>query len=182
MSVREVLCQIEAAGIALRLDGGKIRIRYQEPKQREKLAGEVAMLRAHRDEVAEVLRARDDRDGAPRPSRSMKDENGEHRDYYDWRAHVALDAICRVPAPEGLIVWLDGHSPFTYRILTKDLPNRISCAWDARIPHDRFDELCLELVDLFRFAAQLYSSSTQTPGQAGRVNSPKDNSERKVDR
>ena len=58
MSVSETLGEIEAAGIALRLDGEKVRIWFPEPQQREELAGQVALLRAHRDEVAEFLRKR----------------------------------------------------------------------------------------------------------------------------
>jgi hypothetical protein len=52
------LGEIEAAGIALRLDGERVRILFPEPRQREELAGQVAFLRTHRDEVAEFLRKR----------------------------------------------------------------------------------------------------------------------------
>ncbi|MFY9582913.1 MAG: hypothetical protein WAR21_00295 [Candidatus Acidiferrales bacterium] len=54
----EVLAEVEAAGAALRLDGEKVRIRYQEELQRRQLAQLIAFLRAHRHEVADLLRAR----------------------------------------------------------------------------------------------------------------------------
>jgi hypothetical protein len=81
---------------------------------------------------------------------------GGNSDAYGWRAHLALDAICGIHSPEGLIVWLREHSPLLYRRLTQDLPNQISRAWDARIPHKDFDALCFELVDTYRRAAELY--------------------------
>ncbi len=59
MSIGEILGEVEATGIALRLDRGKVRIWYPEPQQRERLASQVAFLRAHRSEVAEFLQARD---------------------------------------------------------------------------------------------------------------------------
>jgi hypothetical protein len=83
--------------------------------------------------------------------------NGKSRDYYGWRASVALEAICKIPAPKGLIVWLGEHSPFLYRNLTSDLPNRISQAWNDRVPFEDFDSLCFDLVDAYRRAAELYS-------------------------
>lgn len=58
MSVSQVLGEVEARGIALRLDGEKVRIWFPESENREGLAGRVAFLRAHRDEVAALLRAR----------------------------------------------------------------------------------------------------------------------------
>jgi len=59
MSIGEVLGEVEAAGVALRFDGGRVRIWYPEPQQREIVASQVAFLRAHRSEVAELLQARD---------------------------------------------------------------------------------------------------------------------------
>jgi hypothetical protein len=87
------------------------------------------------------------------------DRDGKARDYYGWRANVALEAICKIPAPEGLIVWLGGHSPFLYRNLTTDLPNRISQAWNDRVPFEDFDGLCFAWVDNFRRAAELMVAS-----------------------
>jgi hypothetical protein len=81
--------------------------------------------------------------------------NGKSRDYYGWRANVALEAICKIPAPEGLIVWLGEHSPFLYRNLTSDLPNTISQAWNDRVPFEDFDRLCSALVDDYSRAAEL---------------------------
>jgi hypothetical protein len=58
MSVSQILGEVEAAGIALRLDGEGVRIWFPEPQQREELAGQIAFLRTHRDEVAQFLRKR----------------------------------------------------------------------------------------------------------------------------
>ena len=80
----------------------------------------------------------------------------KYGDAYGWRAHTALDAICEIPAPEGLMVWLGEHAPFLYRRLTRDLPNEISRAWDARVPYEDFDALCLELVHTYRRGTALY--------------------------
>jgi hypothetical protein len=54
----EALIEIEAAGAALRLDGEKVKICYQDEMQRRELAGQVGLLRDRRDEVAELLRVR----------------------------------------------------------------------------------------------------------------------------
>ncbi len=82
--------------------------------------------------------------------------DGKPRDYYGWRAHVALNTICKISGPEGLIIWLDEHSPFLYRRLTSDLPNKISRAWNVRVPHEAFDALCRDLVETFQRAVDLY--------------------------
>jgi hypothetical protein len=42
-----------------------------------------------------------------------------------------------------------------YEKLTRDLPDKISRAWDARISCEAFDALCFELVDTYRRAAEL---------------------------
>ena len=75
---------------------------------------------------------------------------------YESRAHIALDAICEIPAPKGLIVWLGEHDPCLYQKLTRILPGKISRAWDARVPYEDFDALCFELVDTYAFAAERY--------------------------
>jgi hypothetical protein len=87
------------------------------------------------------------------------DRKGKTRDYYGWRANVALEAICKIPAPEGLIVWLGEHSPFLYRNLTSDLPNTISQAWNDRVPFEDFDGLCFAWVDNYRRAAEMMVAS-----------------------
>ena len=83
-------------------------------------------------------------------------------DPYGRRAHAALDAICATQAPEGLIVWLDEHSPSLYNRLTRDLPDEISRAWNARIPQEKFDTLCAGLVETYQRAAELYRSSKRS--------------------
>jgi hypothetical protein len=54
----EALIEIEAAGAALRLDGDRVKIRYQDEMQRQDLAEQVGLLRTRRVEVAELLRVR----------------------------------------------------------------------------------------------------------------------------
>ena len=58
MSLSQVVDEVEAVGIALRLDGEKIRIRFPEPRQRQELAQQISFLRAHREQVTEFLRIR----------------------------------------------------------------------------------------------------------------------------
>jgi hypothetical protein len=58
MRVDDVVCQVEADGASLRLEGDKIRIWFPEPEARDELAAKVSFLRAHRKEVLELLRAR----------------------------------------------------------------------------------------------------------------------------
>jgi hypothetical protein len=84
---------------------------------------------------------------------------GRYGDFYGWRAHLAVDAICAAAAPEGLIVWLREHSPSVYEKLTRDLPDRISRAWDDRVAFEDFDKLCFELVDTYKRAVELTQGS-----------------------
>jgi len=86
-----------------------------------------------------------------------------HDDAYGLRAQVAIDAICATQAPEGLIVWLDEHSPSLYERLTSVLPDEISRTWNARIRFEEFDALCCQWVKTFQRGAELYSNSKQTP-------------------
>ena len=55
----EVIAEVEGAGAALRLHGGKVRIRYRKQQVRDQLAQQISFLRAHRAEVAELLRTRE---------------------------------------------------------------------------------------------------------------------------
>jgi hypothetical protein len=77
-------------------------------------------------------------------------------DGYECRANAALKAIREIAAPEGLIVWLGTHSPLLYGRLNRDLPNKISRAWNAHVPHEEFDALCFDWVETFRRAAEVY--------------------------
>ena len=54
----EALIEIETAGAALRLDGDRVKICYQDEMQRQELAKQVGLLRTRRVEVAELLRVR----------------------------------------------------------------------------------------------------------------------------
>lgn len=59
MNVAETVSLVESAGAIFRLDGEKVRVRYPDGDQREELTRQIALLRAHREEVAAFLRARD---------------------------------------------------------------------------------------------------------------------------
>jgi hypothetical protein len=58
MSVIEILAEVEAAGVSLRLDGQGVRIWFPEARLRDELASQIAFLRRHRSEVTESLQAR----------------------------------------------------------------------------------------------------------------------------
>ena len=58
MTVADVVTKVEAAGGAFRLDGEKVRVWYPDDECREELAGQIAMLRDQRVEVAAYLKAR----------------------------------------------------------------------------------------------------------------------------
>ena len=58
MTVADVVTEIEAAGVAFRLEGEKVRICYPDDERREELAGRIALLRHQRAEVTAYLKAR----------------------------------------------------------------------------------------------------------------------------
>jgi hypothetical protein len=58
MSVTQIMAEVEAAGVVLRLDGQAVRIWFPERQRRDELATQVAFLRRHRSEVTESLQAR----------------------------------------------------------------------------------------------------------------------------
>lgn len=58
MTVAEVVHEIEVAGASLRLDGEKVRVSYPNDERRKELAKQIALLRAHRAEVAAYLKTR----------------------------------------------------------------------------------------------------------------------------
>lgn len=58
MNVAETVNSIEAAGATFRLDGEKVLVRYPDEEQREQLTEQVALLRAHKSEVAALLKVR----------------------------------------------------------------------------------------------------------------------------
>lgn len=49
---------VEAAGVAFRLDGDRVRVWYPDDERRTELAEQIALLRAQRAEVAAYLRTR----------------------------------------------------------------------------------------------------------------------------
>lgn len=56
MEIAPDIAAIQRAGATLRLEGAKVRIRYQNELQREQLAPQVSALRVHRAKVMEWLR------------------------------------------------------------------------------------------------------------------------------
>lgn len=58
MTVADVVTEIEAAGVAFRLEGEKVRVCYPDDERREELAGRIGLLRHQRAEVAAYLKAR----------------------------------------------------------------------------------------------------------------------------
>jgi hypothetical protein len=74
---------------------------------------------------------------------------------YERRAHIAIEEICTIATPKGLIGWLRENSPFFYRRLTDELPNEISRAWTARVSSEYFDNLCFELVVTYKRAVEM---------------------------
>jgi hypothetical protein len=42
VTVAEVVSKVEAAGVAFRLDGEKVRVRYPDNERREEFAGQIA--------------------------------------------------------------------------------------------------------------------------------------------
>lgn len=58
MTVVDIVTEIEAAGVAFRIDGEKIRVCYPSEERREELAGRIAQLRKHRARVTAFLKKR----------------------------------------------------------------------------------------------------------------------------
>ena len=58
MTVADVVSEIEGAGVAFRLDGEKVLVRYPDDERREELAGRIALLRSQRTEIAAYLKVR----------------------------------------------------------------------------------------------------------------------------
>lgn len=156
MTPMELIAAVERHGGELTLENG--RVRYRLPSSAAPILSE---LRAHRDGVKAVLRQ--DRTMECPVYCSESDRREKPRDYYEWRARAALDALCKIPTREGLVVWLGKYSPGLYESLTCDLPNEISRTWNAQISFNEFDALCFRLVGTFQRAAELYSYWKRTP-------------------
>jgi hypothetical protein len=58
VTVADVVSEVEAAGAAFRLHGEKVYISYHDDERRKELAGQIALLREQRAEVAAYLKAR----------------------------------------------------------------------------------------------------------------------------
>jgi hypothetical protein len=56
--VAQVLAEIEAAGVVVRLDDGKVQIVFADQVQRQQLAHQLVFLRNRRDEVVDWLKSR----------------------------------------------------------------------------------------------------------------------------
>lgn len=86
---------IETAGATFRLDGEKVLVRYPDEEQREQLAEQVALLRAHRPEVAAFLKVRSFIPTMPGPVRLLESKLKE--------PPVAIET-CSVVADTALFV------------------------------------------------------------------------------
>jgi hypothetical protein len=58
VTVADVVSEVEAAGVAFRLDGEKVRVLYPDDERRKELARQIALLRDQRAEVTAYLKAR----------------------------------------------------------------------------------------------------------------------------
>lgn len=141
MNVAEAVSQVEAAGAAFRLDGEKVRVSYPDDERRKELAGQIALLRAQRAEVAAYLRSR-------------------QTDYHD-RVESTLKAICRPDYPPGMILWLETADPVLYDRLTCTLPDLISRLWDAHAPLSEFERAVVEWLSAHRKACVFFRSGNR---------------------
>ena len=89
---------------------------------------------------------------SPRPSTSHF--WGAHGDEFGWRLNCAWDLICR-DYLAGMIAWLETNEPLLYDRITRNLPDKISSAWNA-VPFSEFDLLCHELEVEHGRATDLY--------------------------
>ena len=58
MTLADVVSEVEAAGVSLRLDGQKVHVSYPDSERREELSRQIRLLRNQRAEVVAYLRAR----------------------------------------------------------------------------------------------------------------------------
>jgi len=58
VTVADMVREVEAAGVAFRLEGEKVRVWYPDQQRRKELAGQITLLRDQRAEVAAYLKAR----------------------------------------------------------------------------------------------------------------------------
>lgn len=58
MTVADMVSEVEAAGVAFRLEGEKVRVSYPDDERRKELAAQIGLLREQRDEVALFLKSR----------------------------------------------------------------------------------------------------------------------------
>lgn len=98
----------------------------------------------------------------PAPQEPSSSFWGPHRDQYGWRANVTIEFIAASPDyPAGMIAWLATAAPTLYDQLTGSIPDRISRAWDARVPFDQFDLVCHELENTHKRALAFYRQEEQ---------------------
>jgi hypothetical protein len=58
VTVADIVIEVEKAGAAFRLEGDKVRVWYPDDERRKEMAGQIALLRAQRAEVAAYLKTR----------------------------------------------------------------------------------------------------------------------------
>jgi hypothetical protein len=88
---------------------------------------------------------------------------GVHGDVYGWRLNAAFEIICAENYPVGMILWLERSESLLHDRLTRSLPEKITAAWNARVPFDQFDDLCGELEATHEQAIDLYRQHLRLP-------------------
>jgi hypothetical protein len=58
MNIAAVVSKLQAAGVGFRLDNARVKVWFPDPRRRNELAVEIAFLRDHRSEVANLLKSR----------------------------------------------------------------------------------------------------------------------------
>jgi hypothetical protein len=88
---------------------------------------------------------------------------GVHGDVYGQRLNAAFEAICAENYPAGMIPWLETNGSLLHDRLTRSLPEKITAAWNARVPFDQFDGLCGEFEAMHERAVDLYRQHLRSP-------------------
>ncbi len=72
MNITAVVRELEAAGVGFRLDSERVKVWFPDRQRRDDLAVQIAFLRDHRSEVANLLKARSAIPAMPRGVRLVQ--------------------------------------------------------------------------------------------------------------
>lgn len=78
------------------------------------------------------------------------------KDPYLNMLQTALRAVCQLPYPPGMLLWLEQAHPSKYLSLTVEVPNRIEELWRAHAPLQQFHDVLDRWVETFREADALF--------------------------